>query len=170
MKSLNVIKAAMTRWLSHGATCKRFREKYRMILGSLDNMIPRNTGPELISYCDEMLNAQTVLQITFLEDVLTITNILTCATVQLQRFQSSQQDMLFFSTTLTTLNDMQNISSVHLKSFSAYQDVLSQTESFAKQNILAKHTRKKLRIDHLISIKEFHENIGKSFLIRLAGI
>ena len=78
--------------------------------------------------------------------------------------------MLFFSTTLTTLNDMQNISSVHLKSFCAYQDVLSQTESFAKQNILAKHTRKKLRIDHLISIEEFHENIGKSFLVRLAGI
>ena len=109
MKSLNVIEAAMTRWLSHIATCKPFREKYRMILGSLDNMIPRNTGPELISYCDEMLNAQTVLQITFLEDVLTITNILTCATVQLQRFQSGQQDMLFFSTTLTTLNDMQNM-------------------------------------------------------------
>ena len=170
MKSLNVIKAAVTRWLSHGAACKRCRERYGMILGSLDDIITRNPRPELIGYRDEMLNAQTVLQITFLEDVLTITNILTCATVQLQRFQSSQQDMLFFSTTLTTLNDMQNISSVHLKSFSAYQDVLSQTESFAKQNILAKHTRKKLRIDHLISIKEFHENIGKSFLVRLAGI
>ena len=68
------------------------------------------------------------------------------------------------------LNDMQNISSVHLKSFRAYQDVLSHIESITKQNILAKHTRKKLRIDHLITIEEFHENIGKSFLVRLAGI
>ena len=66
--------------------------------------------------------------------------------------------------------DMQYISSVHLMSFRAYQDVLSQIESFAKQNIPAKHTRKKLRIDQLISIEEFHENIGKSFLIRLAVI
>ena len=68
------------------------------------------------------------------------------------------------------LNDMQNISSVHLKSFCAYQDVLSHIESITKQNIPAKHTRKKLRIDHLITIEEFHENIGKSFLVRLAGI
>ena len=65
-------------------------------------------------------------------------------------------------TTLTTLNDMQN-SSVHLKSFRAYQDVFSQIKLFAKQNILAKHTRKKLRVDHLIFIEEFHENIDKSF-------
>ena len=32
MKSLNVIKAAVTRWLSHGAACKRCRERYGMIL------------------------------------------------------------------------------------------------------------------------------------------
>ena len=115
-----------------------------------------------------MLNAQIVLQITFLEDVLTVTNTLSLV------LQSDRNDFRAvrrtLSTTLTTLNDMQNISNVHLKSFLAYQDVLSQIESFAKQNIPAKHTRKKLRIDHLISIEEFHENIGKSFLVRLAGI
>ena len=168
MKCLNVIKAAVTRWLSHGAACKHFRERYGMILGPLDNIITRNPRPELIGYCDEMLNAQTVLQITFLEDVLTITNILSLV------LQSDRKDFgavrCALLTTLTTLNNMQNISSVHLKNFRAYQDVLSQIESFAKLNILAKHTRKKLRIDHLIFIEEFHENIGKSFLVRVAGI
>ena len=48
MKSLNVIKAAVTRWLSHGAACKRCRERYEMILGSLDDIITRNPRPELI--------------------------------------------------------------------------------------------------------------------------
>ena len=168
MKSLNVTKAAVTRWLSHGAACKRCRERYGMILGSLDDIITRNPRPELIGYRDEMLNAQTVLQITFLEDVLTVTNILSLV-LQFDRkdFGAVRRAL---STTLTTLNGMQNNSSVHLKSFRAYQDVLSEIESFAKQNIPAKHTRKKLRIDHLISIEEFHENIGKSFLVRLAGI
>ena len=139
-----------------------------MILGSLDDIITRNPRPELIGYRDEMLNAQTVLQITFLEDVLTVTNILSLV-LQFDRknFGAVRRAL---STTLTTLNGMQNNSSVHLKSFRAYQDVLSEIESFAKQNIPAKHTRKKLRIDHLISIEEFHENIGKSFLVRLAGI
>ena len=123
MKSLNVIKAAVTRWLSDGTACTRCRERYGMILGSL-NIITRNPRPELIG----------------------------------------QHDMQYIS---SVHFEMQYISSVH---FRAYQDVLSQTESFAKQNIPAKHTRKKLRIDHLISIEEFHENIGKSFLVRLAVI
>ena len=35
MKSLNVIKAAVTRWLSLGAACKHCRERYGMICGSL---------------------------------------------------------------------------------------------------------------------------------------
>ena len=56
MKSLNVIKAAVRRWLSHGAACKRCRGRYGMILGSLDDIITRNPRPELIDYCDEMLN------------------------------------------------------------------------------------------------------------------
>ena len=115
-----------------------------------------------------MLNAQTVLQITFFEDVLTVTNILSL--VQQSNRNEFRAVRRVLSTTLTTLNDMQNISSVHLQSFLAYQDVLSQIESFAKQNIPAKHTRKKLKIDHLISIEEFPENIGRSFLVRLAGI
>ena len=118
----------------------------------MDDIITRNPRPELIGYRDEMLNAQTVLRITFLEDVLTVTNILSLV------LQSDRKDFgavrRALSTTLTTLSDMQNISSVHLKSFRAYQDVLSQIESFAKQNIPAKRTRKKLRIDHSISMEE----------------
>ena len=168
MKSLNVIKAAVTRWLFHGVAFKRCRERYGMILGSLNDIITRNPRPELIGYRDEMLNAQTILQITFLGDILTITNKVSLV------LQSDHKDFRAvrhaLSATLTTSNDMQNISSVQLKSFGAYQDVLSQIESFTKQNIPAKHTRKKLRIHHLIFIEEFLENIGKSFLVRLAGI
>ena len=155
--------------LSHGAACKRCREKYRMIsLGSLDGIITRTPRPRLIGYCDEILNAQTVLQITFLEDVLTVMNILSLVLQYDHKDFGAVRCTLL--TTLATLNDMQNISSVHLKSFCAYQDVLSQIESFVKQNIPVKHTRKKLKVNHLISIEEFHENIGKSFLVRLAGI
>ena len=127
-----------------------------------DDIITRNPRPELTGYHDEMLNAQIVLHITFLQDVLTIMNILSLV------LQSDRKDFgavrHALSTTLTTLNDMQNSSSVNLKGFCAYQDVLSQIKLFAKQNILVKHTRKKLRINHLISIEEFHENIGQVML------
>ena len=133
MKYLNVIKAAVTRWLSHGAACKCCTERYGMILRSLEDIITRNPRPELIGYRDEMLNVQTVLRITFLEHDLTVTNILSLV------LQFDGKDFgavrRALSTTLTTLNGMQNNSSVHLKSFRAYQDVLSRIESFAKQNI-----------------------------------
>ena len=76
MKALNIIKAAVMRWLSRGAACKRCKESYGMITGSLDDIITRNPRPYLTGYRDETLNAQTVLQITFLEDALTVTNIL----------------------------------------------------------------------------------------------
>ena len=72
-----------------------------------------------------MLNAQTILQITFLEDVLTITNILSLLLLSDRKDFGAVRRTL--STTLTTLNDMQN-SSIHLKSFHAYRDVLSRIE------------------------------------------
>ena len=130
-----------------------------MILGSLDDTITRNPRPELIGYCDEMLNAQTILQITFLEDVRTVTNILSLVLQSNRKYFGAVRRAL--STTLTTLNDMQNISSVHLKSFRAYQDVLSQIELFAKQNIPAKRTRKKVKNRSLnfygrVTIPVFH--------------
>lgn len=138
-----------------------------MIVGSLDDIITRNPKPKIIGYHDEMLNAQTVLKITFLEDVLAVTNILSLV------LQSDRKDFgavrRALSSTLNTINDMKNINSIHLKSFRGCQDVLDQFESYTKQNVPAKHTRKKLKIDHSISIEEFHENIAKPFLAKLVG-
>ena len=105
----------------------------------------RNPRPELIGYHDEMLNAKTVLQITFLEDVLTVMNILSLV-LQPDRKDFGAAHTL--STTLTTLNGMQNISSVHLKSFHAYQDVLLRKNRSQK---IQGETYKKLGI--FISLK-----------------
>lgn len=71
--------------------------------------------PVLIGYCHEMLLAQTVLQITFSDDVLTVINILSFV------LQSDYKDFgavrQTLSSTLTILKKMQNINSVQLKSF-----------------------------------------------------
>ena len=76
VKTLNVIKATVTRWLSHGAACKRTRERYPIIIESLDDIITKDPKAELIGLRNQMLNSETLLQICFLEDVLSITNIL----------------------------------------------------------------------------------------------
>ena len=66
VKTLNVIKATVTRWLSHGASCKRTRERYPIITESLDDIITKDPKAELIGLRNQMLNSETLLQICFL--------------------------------------------------------------------------------------------------------
>ena len=74
VKTLNVIKATVTCCFSHGEACKRTRERYPVIIESLDD-ITKDPKAELIGLRDQTLNSETLLQICFL-DVLSITNIL----------------------------------------------------------------------------------------------
>ena len=65
VKTLNSIKATVTCWLSHGAACKRKRERYPIIIESLDDIITKEPRAELIGLCNQMLNSETLLQICF---------------------------------------------------------------------------------------------------------
>ena len=141
MKALSVIKAAVTRWLSHGAACKRCRERYGIILGALDDIIIRNPKAELIGYREELLDAKTVLEITFLEDVLSITNTLSLV------LQSDRKDFgavrRAMASTLSILRDMSTDSnSVHLKSFKSHGEVMAQLDNFNRKNVASRGTRK----------------------------
>ena len=55
LKTLSIIKAAITRWLSHGDACKRCHERYYIILESLDDIIANNPKAELIGIRDQLL-------------------------------------------------------------------------------------------------------------------
>ena len=74
------------------------------------------------------------------------------------------------SSTLSILREMSaNSNSIHLKSFNAYDEVVSQVESFVKGNVASKNTRKRLKMDHSTSLADFHESVAKPFLIALSG-
>ena len=66
MKALAVVKAAVTRWLSYGAACKRCRERYSVIVEALDDIIIKNPKPELIGYRSQVLDSTTILKVCFL--------------------------------------------------------------------------------------------------------
>ena len=68
------MKTSVTRWLSHGAACKRSCERYSVIVDVLHDIISKNPKPEVIGYWSQLLNSKPLLQILFLEDVLSITN------------------------------------------------------------------------------------------------
>ena len=37
IKAINITKASVTQWLSHGAACKRCRKRYTVIVDALDD-------------------------------------------------------------------------------------------------------------------------------------
>ena len=120
VKSHNVIKATVMHWLSHGAACKRTQERYPIIIESLDDIIAKDPKAKLIGLHDQMLNSETLLQICFLEDVLSITNILSlvlksdkkdfatvCRAMQLTCLQLNQMRDNFESSLLKSFNTIQ---------------------------------------------------------------
>ena len=72
LKALQLIKAAVTRWLSHGSACRRCRERYDQIVEALDEILASNRNAEWIGYRTTLLKPRTVLQITFLKDFLSV--------------------------------------------------------------------------------------------------
>ena len=72
MKSLHLVKAVVTRWLSHGAACKRCLEKYEEILEALDQVLVAKPNPEISRYQSDLLEPSTVLELSLLDDILTV--------------------------------------------------------------------------------------------------
>ena len=85
MKVLHLVKAVVTRWLSHGATCKRCLERHEEILEALDQVLVAKPNPEISRYWSDLLEPSIVLKLSLLDDILTIISKL----IRLQRFQGN---------------------------------------------------------------------------------
>ena len=169
MKPLQLVKAVVTRWLSHGAACQRCRERYVPIIEALDGIICTTQRADIIGYRSEMLKPRTVFEITFLEDVLSVTNILSLV------LQSDHKDfgsiIRATEATIQALKKMrESVDSLHLKSFRESVDIIEQIESFERRNVLSHSTRKRSLVDNEISMQDFHKKVAKPFLSALDEI
>ena len=104
MKVLRLLKAAVICLLSHGAARKSCRECYEQIMEALGDTLVKSCNAEWIDYRSSVLRPTNVLQITFLEDVFSVTNGL-CLLLQ-----SGKEDFGAISrvvnSTLVTLEEM----------------------------------------------------------------
>ena len=117
------MKAVVTRWLSHGAACKRCRERYHIIIEALDDNISTTNNPELVTYRNTLLDTETVYQIMFLEDVLSVTNILSLL------LQSDKKDFFVIARSVNTVTEIlknigENIDTNHLKNFNNANEII----------------------------------------------
>ena len=167
LKPLNLVKAAATRWLSYGAACQRCRERYVIITEALDNIVSKKGNPNLSVQGNTLLETQTVFQITFLGDVLSVTNAFSLF------LQSDIKDFAaiscIVSSTLQIPEDVGNdFDSIHLTSFIKSAEIIGKIESYEKRNIVSSGPcTKQSRQDYTDTHKEFHEKVIQPFIIAL---
>ena len=69
-KNLKLLKAAPTRWLSHGEASKRLVSRFESLVDALDTLISGKAAPDIKGIRDELLEPNTILMLLFLSDVL----------------------------------------------------------------------------------------------------
>ena len=70
--TLKMLKACVTRWLTHGKTIKRVSEIFVQIVDSLDNIFAKTRDPEIIGIRETLLKPEMILFNLFMADILHI--------------------------------------------------------------------------------------------------
>ena len=74
LKKLNLLKAAPTRWVSHGQTTKGLISRFQPLVDSLNTMIMKDQKPKTVGIHDELLKPKTFLMLSVVADVLVPNN------------------------------------------------------------------------------------------------
>ena len=73
-KTWKLLKAAPTRWLSHGEASKRLVSRFELLVDALDTLINGKVAAEIKGIRDERLEPNTILMLLLLSDVLAHVN------------------------------------------------------------------------------------------------
>ena len=129
------MKTVVTQHVNVVETCKCCRERYHIIIEALDDIISTTNNPELVTYRNTLLDTETVYQITFLEDVLSVTNILSLL------LQSDKKDFSAIASSVNAVieilkNIRENIDTNHLKNFNNANKIIEKIKVYERQNIV----------------------------------
>ena len=153
---LKLIKAAVTRWLSHGKASERVLVRFEPLVCSLEACYLRKREPAILGVRDQLIDPQMVAIICLLADVIKSTNLL-----QL-RLQASHLNFLDIPPMVAKLIDSLEEKKANLDSpgdsfYSRLSQFLGVLDTIAKTS---KVTRAKIVFDK----KEFEEKIAKPFI------
>ena len=160
---LQLPKAAITRWLSHVAACNRCRERYEQIIEALDDILVKNRNVEWIAYRSSLLKPTTAFQITFLEDVMSVTNGL-CLLLQSDKKDFGAISRAVNSTLVILEEIKEDVDSIYFKSFKQSGDIIEKVSLIEMRITVAGGTRKQSRIDASITTTEFHSSAFNPYI------
>jgi hypothetical protein len=70
MTKLTFLRAAATRWLSHGRACSRLLDRYEPIIDAIDSILTKSRSPEVVGLREMLLNKHTIAAAASLCDML----------------------------------------------------------------------------------------------------
>ena len=155
MKGLHLVKAVVTRWLSHGPSCQR----YEGILEALDQVLVAKPDPKMSRYWSDILEPSTVLDLPLLDDILTIISKL-CLLLQ-----SDHKDFRAIhdvvEQTLITLKEMsEDQNHAGFESLKKSSALLEKLCNFNAESI----TSKRLRVDNSVTVEQFYSSTTVLFI------
>ena len=144
----------------------RCRERYVIIIEALDSIVSKKGNLNLLVHRNTLLEAQMFFQITFLEDVLSVTNAVSLLHSDVKDFAAISR---IVSSTLQILEDIVNgFDSIHLESFNKSAEIIEKIQSYEKRNIVSSGTlTKRNRQDYADTLKQFHEKFIQPLIIAL---
>ena len=168
LQPCHLAKAAVTRWLLHGQACKTVREQYEQIVPALDKTISKNSNSEWVSCRLNLIISSTVFQITFLQDILSVTNILSVILQGTEKIFAAVSGAV--KSTKAILEDIQiNVNSTHLQNFKKADEIIQKLSTIEMCTAVSGTTRKNRKIDTVASTKEFNEKVIKPFIAALVA-
>ena len=140
--------------------CKRCRERYCIVIEALDDIIFTTNNLELVTYRNTILDTETVYQITFLEDVLSVTNILSLL------LQLDKKDFSTIAQPVTEVlkNFGENIDTNYLKNFNNANEIIEKIKVYERQNIVSFGLRKCQQQNHNLIKDILDKKVIKPFI------
>ena len=159
MKALQLVKAVVTRWLSHGAACQRCLERYTETLEVLDQELVAKLNPKISRYQLDRLTPSTALELALLDYILTIIFKL-C-----QLLKSDRKDFramhYILDQTLITLKEMsEDENHAGFESLKKSPALMENISNFNAESIVSKQ----LRVDSSVAVEHFYSSTTVPFI------
>lgn len=168
-KPLKILKACVTRWLTHGLACKRILARYEDLLVTLDHLCKESYEADIRGYRIMLTSHQVVFVLCLMADVLTILNTLS---LFLQKENRKYTDIkISLSETVSKFEELSKV-----ESHAAFKDILADSY-YARVNdfinIISEHDKqsrslsRSTRAQSNMTIDEFHSEFGKPLMENL---
>ena len=162
LPSLKLIKASVTRWLSHGKAVQRVLDRFEPLLAALEAIYERKKEPMVRGIWDSLVNPEMIVVMCFLADVLNATNSLQTF-LQAERLNFLNLPTQVDKLKLTLRNKMENMNHPATCYYNKLQGFLDIDATTAERRYDSRSN------SNVFDVERFYDNTARPFLEKLTN-